>query len=832
MAGTDQAAENPQQPQAETSLERGTYEVIRNRLTAGGKRLRERLERLNTARKEVFGAIETTLLATERVTTSNNCVPRDITPVGDCFLFGYNVHMGLRSVTNIEDVFAVYRLENHSFVEQPLDLIDDEQFRRDFGELFKYYKKTVFTKFSIIGPHLYMAFRISDDVKDIKTFKWAIDGDKLVYIDNRSDHEFRFPPQHDFEWTRTHRDMHTAGEHPHVSIEDRVFVETTEGDLTIKVENNTDTGEGIYCEPVDDPDQTLDDAEFFYAIVGSLILLKIRPYQENAFRYFVYCEKTQQALRLDTLAHACVLLPDAHGIIFSNGYYLQTGEYKIFDRTTVDMLFSQRVQSPNGEDYLYVFYNRLSGTHVLLPYNLISQRVETPISCSGFSLFDNGQMIYFKGQDEPQRHHALQIWQTPYVGADVAPTEQVDSLLYKIGNRDIVRGMAECHEVLNLLAKEDSYANLFVDLSKKVGDILDTYYWIGNDEAMNLREDLASIKEAAEAAISEFEKVTAVRRNTAEQLAKVVARTREIVASILARRFEVINDFVASLADLRGVRGEIISLRDLRYVDEAQVDALEKEVAEHTDRAATRCVDFLLRPEALNPYEKAVVEHRGRIDGLKKVADARKLEEEVVGNATELEMLIEIVSNLKIDDATVRTSIIDAISAIFSQLNQTRAALKTKMRELMKVEGVAEFNSQLKLLNQSVVNYLDICDTAEKCEEYLTKMMIQVEELEGQFAEFDEFVIQLTEKREEVYNAFETRKLQLVEARNRRATTLAAAADRILGGIKNRVDSFGEISEINGYFASDPMIEKVRDIVTQLGQMGDSVKVDDIQSRL
>ena len=36
-------------------------------------------------------------------------------------------------------------------------------------------------------------------------------------------------------------------------------------------------------------------------------------------------------------------------------------------------------------------------------------------------------------------------------------------------------------------------------------------------------------------------------------------------------------------------------------------------------------------------------------------------------SAAELEMLIEIVSNLKIDDATQRTAIIDNISAIFAE---------------------------------------------------------------------------------------------------------------------------------------------------------------------
>ncbi len=54
--------------------------------------------------------------------------------------------------------------------------------------------------------------------------------------------------------------------------------------------------------------------------------------------------------------------------------------------------------------------------------------------------------------------------------------------------------------------------------------------------------------------------------------------------------------------------------------------------------------------------------------------------------------------------------------------------------------------------------------------------MVQLEELEGRFAEFDEFVVQLAQRREDVYAAFESRKVQLVEKRNRRAESLASAA--------------------------------------------------------
>ena len=276
----------------------------------------------------------------------------------------------------------------------------------------------------------------------------------------------------------------------------------------------------------------------------------------------------------------------------------------------------------------------------------------------------------------------------------------------------------------------------------------------------------------------------------------------------------------------------MIALRDLKYADLAHIDNLDTKIQENVERLSQNCVQFLLRDDSLRPYQQRVEGQRAEIDELQTVAQARALEENLTTGSTELEMLIDIVSNLKIDDATQRTQIIDDISTIYSSLNQVRALLRKKRKSLLASEGAAEFGSQLKLLGQAVVNYLDVCDTPDRCDEYLTKMMVQIEELEGRFAEFDEFIVQLAEKREEVYAAFDAKKLQLVEARNRRATSLSAAADRILQGIATRIAGFESVEEIHSYFASDMMIEKVRDLVDQLAEMDETVKVDDIQSRL
>lgn len=816
-------------------LEGGAYEIIRNRLNVQATELRSRLGKLNAERQGVFGAVEPSLIATERVSTVHACTPRDMIAIGENrFLFGYNVQFGLKSTTELADVFSAYQYdpETRTFSDIGLELLNEGSFAEDFGYLYKYYRETTFVKFRKIGPHLFMAFRVGKTVEDVKCFKWLIRDGALEYVGNRFDHEYAFPPQQEFEWVRAHRGMYREGLHPHISIEDRLFVETVGGDLTIKVEDNTESGEGIYEEQVDNDDQTLDDAEVFYATVGSLILLKILPYQEKHYRYLVYNEKVRSVTRIDSIANSCVLLPEDHGIIFSEGYHLQTGETKRFDSGLTDMLFERRLASPNGEDYLYVFYNRRSGTYVLMSYNLIGQSVETPTICHGYSVFPDGEMVYFRADDEPQKHHVLQVWQTPFMEGDFRADEQTDSYLYKIGNADIVRCMAECHEVLNLLGKDDTYADLYLDLTKKAGAISDAYFWVGHGAAFDLKSVLDEIRGAADSAIAEFDKVKRLRQSTLAETRRVSAKARKLASQGRNTRPDDILGFVHSLAELREVRGEIISLRDLRYVDLEAVEVLENEVVDATGFVSEHCVEFLLRPEALNPYREQVDSQENRIPEIAKVTEADEVAEALDKAAAELEMLIDIVGNLKIADSTQATEIIDNISAIYATLNRVRSGLKNRRKDLARAEGVAQFGAQLKLINQAVINFLDLCDTPDKCDEYLSKAMVQLEELEGRVADFDEYVEQLIEKRDEVYNAFEARKLSLVEARNKRSASLAKSADRVLVTIGHRLEGLETINEINGYLAGDLMVEKVRDVISQLNELGDTVKADEIQTRL
>ena len=833
----------PDEPQ---QLDQGTYQVIRQRLDALALQLRERVDKLNAARREVFGGIELKLTGSDRITTPHNCVPRDMAAVGRRFLFGFNVHFGLKQQITPSDVFAVYRFDGKTFHAEPLDLIADDAFRKDFTDLYRYYKDARFAKFFRQDPHLYMKLRVGRDADDFKAFKWAAlppeapdapDDDAgdvaLRYLDNRSDSEVRYPRQSPFDWKRATRDMQRRGPHPHVSIEDLVYVECHGGDLTIKVEDNTATGQGIYSEPVDNPDQTLDDAEVNYVVQGPMVMLKVRPFQERQDRYFLFNTKTREVIRQDAIATACQLLPEDHGLIFPTGFYLTSGVSQTFPNTHATSVYERTLVSPNGEDFLYVFYERNRGVYTLMPYNLIERRVDTPIVCSGHCVFDDGTLILFKTHAEAQKHHAIQVWQTPFHGPDYQrDTPHADSLLYKIGNRDIVRGMAECAQLLQLIERDELYQDLYLDIVETASGLVDAYHWLNRDETFNLGEVVGQVREAGQAAVGEYEKLQRTRRATADAIDAVESRTQSLINDNAARIYDRIDPFIAALSGLRQVRGEVIALRDLKYADAERIDALEAAVDEQTQRISRRTVEFLLEPGSLDPYEAKAAGFAKRIDGLKKVTEADELGEAVDAAAAELEMLIDIVGNLDIEDATQRTAIIERVSAVFTTINAARAGLKNKRAALGEAEGAAEFASQLKLISQSVANYLDLSDTPEATDDYLTRVMVQIEELEGRFAEFDVFVVELADKRNEVLQAFESRKLQLQEARSKRAEALGQAAERVLSGIAGRVERMESVAEINSYLSGDLMIDKARRLVEQLRGLGDTVKADDIQGRL
>ncbi|HEU4888477.1 MAG TPA: DNA repair ATPase, partial [Thermoanaerobaculia bacterium] len=810
-------------------IEQGTYEILRDRLLASGKTLAAKAETLNKRRIEVFGGFEMALLGSDRIRTENNCVPRDMVEAGGLLVFGYNVFIGLKTETLVSDVFSVHRLED--FAPVPAPFLQDEVFVREFRELYQFYRSSRLLQLRRVDSKLLAVFQTGEKLTDIRVFRWNVGVDGIItYIDNRGERDHVFPPRHDFEWIATTRENYVAGKFPHVSIRDEVFVETLHGDVTIKIEDNTTTGRGIFSEPVDDPDQSLDDAQIHYAVVGSLILLKILPYREKQWRYYVFNRRTKSVKRIDAIGHACIQLPEDHGIIFPGGYYLRTGEAKLFDHDPVDMELQRAVRSPNGEDVLYVFHRRDEGRSLLLPYNLIRKEVVNPLIVHGWSLFADGKMVVFQStSNEPTRVHAMQIWQTPFVSDDhMAAKPSSGSYLEKIGNRDLVRGLSSSLSLCRLIDEQTPSRATYEDLVAAAGRALDAYHWFGHAEAEDLLTSVKEIRATAELIIDEFEKVEALKAQAAksvEDVAQTLAKPQDLVA-------KTIDDYVARLAELRSKQGHVISLRELRYVDRARLDALEAEIVKRFAETSKATVQFLTGEQALAPFAEKTASIESRIANVTKTPEAEALVSELEAVVASLNLLTDILGTLQIEDPTVRISILDRISTLMSGANRVRALVTNRRKELLSKERVAEFGVQFQLFAQTVTNAVAVSDTPERCDAELAKLMLQLEELESRFSEFDDFVAQLATKREEVYEALTARKQSLIDQRQRRAEQLNAAATRILQGIARRAQSMNDSDALNAFFAGDAMVAKLRETSKKLRELGDIVRADEIDGRL
>ncbi|MFI5893051.1 DNA repair ATPase [Actinoplanes sp. NPDC051513] len=826
---------------ATSTLDAGTYEVLRARLGAQAKELAARAEALNDRRVRTFGGWPMTLTGTERIRTENNCVPRDIAHVGGAMLFGYNVFIGLKAETSIADVFAVHDFAGGKFAgSQKPGLLDDPGFQRDFAELYRYYRDTKLLQLRRLEGLLLAVFQTGARGDDVKVLRWRVATDGAVsYVDSRGERDHVFPPAHDFEWTPTTRDQHVQGRHPHVSIEDVVFVETVGGDLTIKVENNTENGEGIYTEPVDEPLQSLADAEIAYAKLGPLILLRILPYKETRRRYLVFNTRTRDVRRLDGIGQACQRLPEDQGIIFPGGYYLATGVSRTFDAETADLEFERVVRSVNGEDVLYVFHARETGRYLLLPYNVIRKEVATPIICHGWSLFDDGTLIAFRHDgDEPSRVHAMQLWQTPYVSDTFAAAQpDGEGPLQRIGNADLVRGIADALSVARMVDEMSPSGPVFEAIIAACGRLFDHYFWLGEAELENLAGPVGEVRATAEQVLDEFE---TVQQLTAQATAAVDELRGEAEALIRRARNDspvATDGWIALLASLRAQQGHAVTLREMRYADLARLTTLEDQLAAEVDATAGRAVEFLRREDAFAGYQRAVEDLVTEASKIASVAAGEPVVARLTEQADGLQVVIDVVGGLEIADATVRVAILERIGEVLGGVNRARATLDARRRDLAATEGRAAFAAEFALLGQAITAGLAAADTPERCDEQSAKLMLQVEALESRFGDFDSpngwnSVDQLTAKRTELYEAFAGRRQGLLDERARRAERLVASAQRTLASVQRRVASLSTLDEVNTYFATDPMVGKLRSVAGELRALGDTVRAEELDGRV
>jgi hypothetical protein len=826
--------------------EGSAFETIQRRLKEQGGQLREQVSGLNQAREEVFGSAGMNVLGRARVRTENNAIARDVVRLGDKLLFGFNLQLGLRKSLAVEDVFRLYHLNDgdsgFEMTEAAIEgsFLTDARFATDFRELQQYYNTATLSQLVILKGMLLMAFRIGDKLDDLRVFRWELkpDGNVNRYVDNRGERDLTFPDRFSFPWKTVGRDSQVQGRSPHLNIADTLFVDNLRGNITFKVENNTATGEGIYQDAVESDSQSLDDASFDYADLGEILLVRILPFNEKHWRYYLFNRTQRKVERVDAMAGSVASLPDNHGLIFPSGYYLTTGELKTFQIPDGDFRLKRTLRSPNGEDMLYVFYEQLTGQVILFRYNLIRKQADVPLIGHGFALFENGHLVVFNADNEPTLVHPLQVWETPFTSESFHAQASVanDSELARIGNPELVRGIAELNTVVTLVDSSSASERHFTSLIRTVDRVLDQFFWLSGrqEEALfaGLHQHLTTIRGTAELVLDEYEKVQSIRAQTETAINDVAEAQGILMRDLKPDSWKAPDQFVSYLARLREHRGRVRTLNDRRYADKARIETLESDLADAEERLTERTFRFLASPEALDGYRKTLTELQTDLaeadtrDALRKIVDRyREL-------TSGLDMIQGMLASMAGDDAALETAITDNISGIYATINQQRSEAELRLKEQGSAEARAQFAARLRLFEQSLANGVSSLTDVRECDGLMTRMLDQLQELESQFGEYDEFLAAILEQRENAHESIEARRQQLQDQQQRRVTTLTDAAERILRNVTRRTERFASPEELHAFFASDAMVARLRSMAKELRELGAAMEADDCLGQL
>ena len=817
-------------------VDTGAYEVLRDRLIAQAAELARRAEALNVRRGEEFGSTRLELVGTGRLRTEHSAVPRDVVAVGAALLFGSNAVPSREAGTRVDDVLALYDRDLKRLPDDAVPgLLDDPAFVREFAALHRYYRQARLLRLRRTEGKLLAVFQTGEKADDTRVLRWALSDDgRATFLDARGERDHVLPPSHDVAWIDSTREDHVLGRHPHVSIRGEVFVSTVGGALTVKVDDETEVEEGVYSEPVDEPLQSLADADIAYARVGALILLRIRPYKEDTDRHLVFNTLTRTVVRLDGIGRACRRLPEDQGIVFPGGYCLAVGTHKSYELETAELEFEREDRSPNGEDVLYAFHARAEGRSLLLSYNTIRKEMANPLPCQGWALFDDGALVVLRADTgESQRVHPVQWWTSPYVSDTHAAAQPVGTgPLARIGNADLVRGISDCLSITGAVADTTPTNEVYEALLTACVRAADTHHWLADPELGDLHAPLAQLRDTAQQVLAEFATVQALTRQAEDALTEAAARVTEVVRRLRGESARSAAEWVTGLTELRHAQGHLLTLKDMRYADTARIEALAADTASDLAALGRRAVAHLAREDAFAGHDADVEQLVADAEAITTVAEAEPVAARMDDLAVGLRTVTEVVAGLDIADATVRTAILERIAGVLGGVNRARAALDGRRRELLGREGRAEFAAECALFGQSVTGALTAADSPEACDEQLALLLVQVENLESRFAEFDDFLATLADKREEVHEAFSARKQTLADARARRAERLADSANRVLRTVARRAAAQPDADAVTTYFTSDPMPAKVRRVADELRDLGDQVRAEELDGRL
>lgn len=440
----------------------------------------------------------------------------------------------------------------------------------------------------------------------------------------------------------------------------------------------------------------------------------------------------------------------------------------------------ESVLSPNGEDVLYAYVRPETGAYQLLSYNVVRREMSPPIQCHGYARFADGVIVTVRESADAQRIHTIGIYTSPFCAVDhYVPPVASDSFFGRIGNAELVRGISECLSLGHDAADTPFNAANFEAIIARSSKLLDTYAWLGDENADGLADLLVQLRKAAGGILDEFAAVTAAKKD-------VLARTQDVERSIIDLKASADLDqrdvqiFIDLVSQSRVVQGRIAELLETRHVDTANVEQLRLMAEETTAVLGTRALALLGQREALAGLLQTLDRSEAEITTASTTTQLEKVAVAVDEIGTRAVLLTDLVGGLETVDSTEKTGILTRLSEVLARRNAVMASLDSRRGSLRSSEKAAGFQAALSVTSQRVTSALLAVSDSASCDRSASQLAAELENLELAFGDVPEFAQAIAAKRSEITEAFSAKRERIVAERSQLIERMVGSSERVL----------------------------------------------------
>ncbi|MGZ0191296.1 MAG: DNA repair ATPase [Acidimicrobiales bacterium] len=837
--------ENDTAEPADQTLRSGSYDLLRRRLAGQIGAVLDAAQTVDERRIEAFGSVALRLTGADRLATDLACLPRDMERIGDLLVLGFNIDIEL-GITQPEQVFALYAVSNVGDDEptltplgssDPRNFLSEPEFRAEFEKLFKFYGKARFADLRVTQNQLLAVFQVGERVDDVRVLRWAItDGDadpQISFVDARGERDYSWPAAHDQPWITSSREDQQAGAHPVVNVLDEVFVGFRKGRLQLRVDTGQGGSHAEIDETIEHPGQSLADLGIDYLTMGDILLLRVRLYEE-APRTYVFARRSRAGQRVDAVGVTSRSLPGGEGVVFPGGYHLTSTGTRVFDVEVTDMQFEEAIVAPNGEDIGYVFHRRTTGEYLIMPYNLVRREITQIIPCHGFGTFADGSMVLFRGQSydtDPSKVHPVQWWSSPFADEEYMPhASGTDPWTIRVGNAALVAALGDIYDLARLSEDDNPNARTWESLAAGTRRALDTHLWFIDDEAGGLQQALHESLTTAGQLLDEHKLVERRRSAARGALATAQGDVRNVLNGIATASTP--DQIVTALGQLRRMRGEMSAVAEIEAIDTNRVDELIAELDVGVTELSGRAVEVLSQPAAFATLESQIESAGAAVAAAATSAELDDTAERLAKLSNDLDAVVDTVSSLEGGDPTIRTKIVRAVADVTGAANRVQASLDSKRRNLGSEEAAAAFDAELALVEQTLNGSVSGAATPEDCDSVLARLLVTIERLESRYGQEPERSARIAELRSNAHEVTGERRTTLLDERNRRATRIVEAADRLLATVTRRASEFANDKEVAAFFATDQLTSRVRELADELESLDDAGRAAEVRGGL